>query len=480
MAASTVRRSPCCCRRWRHALGRSAPLHVVGLSATLEAPRASSSPLTGIADVRVIRPASRTSRTAAPSTHSSCVATRFPVRRCCPRRSRRRSCLLGLLEARDLRDRTRARAGVAVFAFTDNLDVTNRSLLGPCEMPSREARRNGPLALRAPNRPPRRRRATREGQIVAAAPLLGRPLDAASRLKVTRTSSQDAGVDLTADVIVATSSLEVGFDDPEVGARRAAQGARDDAAFLQRKGRAGRLTDMRPWTIVVLSDYGRDRLRYQAYETLFAPTSGAAHAAGRQPPRDQDAGRLVLLDWLAPRVPICPPDPTSPAGMRPGRAPGGMAVAATLGAVLEDPRRERELERRVRRALGLTEARIRCGDVGGTARSMTSAIPTLLRRLETRWSTAERWRRPVRDAPLPEHAPRALFSNLNLPEVRSSRTAATRNRALRTPIGAAGRLRVRAGEASRRFGVRIGGVALGPVGRRGRGWEPGARTSRHG
>ena len=28
---------------------------------------------------------------------------------------------------------------------------------------------------------------------------------------------------------------------------------------------------MRPWTLVILSDYGRDRARYQGYETLFAP-----------------------------------------------------------------------------------------------------------------------------------------------------------------------------------------------------------------
>jgi hypothetical protein len=28
---------------------------------------------------------------------------------------------------------------------------------------------------------------------------------------------------------------------------------------------------MRPWTVVVLSDFGRDRLAYQGYDLLFDP-----------------------------------------------------------------------------------------------------------------------------------------------------------------------------------------------------------------
>ena len=44
------------------------------------------------------------------------------------------------------------------------------------------------------------------------------------------------------------------------------------AAFLQRKGRAGRARAMRPIMLTVLSDYGRDRAFYQAYEHLFDPT----------------------------------------------------------------------------------------------------------------------------------------------------------------------------------------------------------------
>ena len=43
-------------RRWRHALGPRAPLHIVGLSATLESPAAFLAMLTGLPDVQEISP----------------------------------------------------------------------------------------------------------------------------------------------------------------------------------------------------------------------------------------------------------------------------------------------------------------------------------------------------------------------------------------------------------------------------------------
>ena len=58
------------------------------------------------------------------------------------------------------------------------------------------------------------------------------------RLAIKRVSSQDRGVDSSADVIVATAVLEVGFDDPTVGAVVQHKAPRGMAGFLQRKGRA--------------------------------------------------------------------------------------------------------------------------------------------------------------------------------------------------------------------------------------------------
>ena len=79
-------------------------------------------------------------------------------------------------------------------------------------------------------------------------------------------------------------SLEVGFNDPRVGAVIQHKAPRDLASFLQRRGRAGRRLQMRPITVVVLSDYGRDRIAYQTYEKLLDPEidGGVARAsAGR-------------------------------------------------------------------------------------------------------------------------------------------------------------------------------------------------------
>ena len=84
-------------------------------------------------------------------------------------------------------------------------------------------------------------------------------------------SSQDKGLDPGSEIVIATSSLEVGFDDPNVGAIIQHKSPRNFAGFLQRKGRAGRQSSMRPWTAIVLSDYGRDRMSFQSYEQLFDP-----------------------------------------------------------------------------------------------------------------------------------------------------------------------------------------------------------------
>ena len=78
-----------------------------------------------------------------------------------------------------------------------------------------------------------------------------------NKKRISRVSSQDPGLDKDVDVVVATSSLEVGVDD-NVGAVIQHKSPRNMASFLQRKERGGRSKYMRPWTGVVLSDYGRD------------------------------------------------------------------------------------------------------------------------------------------------------------------------------------------------------------------------------
>lgn len=406
-------------RRWRSALGRSASMNIVGLSATLEAPDEFFAQLTGLRDVRVIRP-SEADLTAQGSEYAIVLRGNPVSGTALLSTTIQTAFLLGrLLEARDARERSDT-SGCRVFAFTDNLDVTNRLYW---DLRDAEQGRGGrdPLAVLRREDAPEARDRDAAGQVWRLPPLLGRPLDAAHRLRVTRTSGQDAGVDMASDVIVATSALEVGFDDPEVGAVIQHKAPRDDAAFLQRRGRAGRRTSMRPWTAVVLSDYGRDRVRYQAYETLFAPT-----LAPRTLPIDnvhvvKMQAAYAVLDWLADRVPYlnARSDLSGPSSERAtSRRQRQITSAAELRGVLEDPRRERDLERHIRRALDLTDAQTRAVMWDPPRAVMTSVVPTLLRRLETSWTTvAGGADHMIRGAPLPEHAPAALFSDLNLPEV---------------------------------------------------------------
>ena len=56
---------------------------------------------------------------------------------------------------------------------------------------------------------------------------------------------------------------------------------------------------MRPWTVTILSDFGRDRLMYQSYDRLFDPVlrSFTLPVNNRYVLRMQ-AG-FAMLDWLA-------------------------------------------------------------------------------------------------------------------------------------------------------------------------------------
>ena len=154
---------------------------------------------------------------------------------------------------------------------------------------------NGSLAtLRASTGPDVRVR-DEAGQVWRIAEELG-TLD--RPVRVARTTSRDSGVDASAEVVVATASLEVGFDDPSVGAVIQHKAPRDPASFIQRRGRAGRNPTMRPWTVVVLSDFGRDRLAFQSYETLFDPVVPRVAL----PLRNRSILKMQATWWLLDRL----------------------------------------------------------------------------------------------------------------------------------------------------------------------------------
>ncbi|MBA3430091.1 MAG: DEAD/DEAH box helicase, partial [Actinobacteria bacterium] len=283
-------------RRWRHANrrnGKPSPVFV-GLSATLRDAGDFMATLTGVdrAQVDAVAPASTdmlpTSREYAlvlrgdPVSGASLLSTTIQTI---------------MLIARILDNRAGI-FGSVTFAFTDDLDVINRlhDNLRDAEGhdPYGMARGRVLADLRSPANDQAGAR-YQEGQSWN----LPQKLDRMDRqLRVARTSSQDAGVDAAADVIVATSSLEVGFNDPRVGAVIQHKSPRDMASFLQRRGRAGRKLAMRPITAVVLSDYGRDRITYQSYERLLDPEI----AARSLPLGNRFVLKIqathALLDWI--------------------------------------------------------------------------------------------------------------------------------------------------------------------------------------
>ncbi len=268
-------------RRWRHASGARAQF--TGLSATLrEAPKFFST-LTGIPESRVeeIVPgiplveegmayqiALRGDPVSQTALLSTTIQTAMLMRR--------------ILDPgpRTAINPSRGLYGSRVFAFTDNLDVTNRlyhSLLD-AEKPRFSPGHQPLAALRSGLRPQEKER-FRNGQSWRMCEEIGHGRGLTASLHVTRTSSQDPGVDFAADVIVATPSLEVGYNDEEAGAVLQHKAPRDLAGFLQRKGRAGRPRVMRPWTVVISPITGAIGRRIR--RTMFCLIRNCSRAACR-------------------------------------------------------------------------------------------------------------------------------------------------------------------------------------------------------
>jgi hypothetical protein len=368
--------------------------------------------------------------------------------------------------------------GTRVFAFTDNLDVTNRLYHNLLDAegwtafgrpnPSRPL---GSLANLRSSTLPNARARFEAGQNWALPEDIGHVLSPGGRVRVARTSSQDTGVDPTAGLVVATSALEVGLDDPEVGAILQHKAPHSSAAFLQRKGRAGRRQNMRPWTTVVLSDYGRDRAAYQGYDQLFSPSLPARFLPLRNRAVLKMQATFVLCDWLARRLPANQtPDPwtdfSQPATQIDNtRLATDVAMRQTmyvqyLRSLLEQDSVREEFTSFLKRSLAVDDDEANA-ILWETPRSlMAEAIPTLLRRLERGWRRADGtgFEPYVVRAPLPEFLPRTLFSDLQLPEVSVRIPAQGQNAARIESMPVAQALREFApGRVSRRFGIAHGG-----------------------
>ena len=426
-------------RRWRHARGGGEPVRYVGLSATLEeAPRFFAT-LTGLYPASVSEVAPRTEELEFKGKEYQLVLRGDPSSRTQLLSTTIQACFLLLRLLDPLKTPSQpshGRFGSRVFAFTDDLDATNRlfDFLRDAEGWDIFGRPDGerlPLAaLRSSNQPERPLRSGL-GQDWAELEKLGRSLD--QRLTIGRTSSQDRGVAAEADVVVATASLEVGFNDPLVGAVVQHKAPYQLANFVQRKGRAGRSPEMRPWTVTILSDFGRDRLMYQSYDRLFDPVLRPFTLPVRNRYILRMQAGFALLDWLA-----ASNEESSQRGWwwgalsRPAgetTSQGRMQKNATqvIDLVLDAPGSMRnDLVGYVSRALRLENDNETNEILWGSPRSLfLEVLPTLARRLNTNWrlhpelsgTVTEDLKAERFPHPLPEFLPPNLFSDLNLPEV---------------------------------------------------------------
>lgn len=311
--------------------------------------------------------------------------------------------------------------GASSFAFTDDLDVTNRlfdNLRDAEGRPNRYGRpSNEVLAdLRDPDSPQAGRR-YQDGQSWELPRRLGR-LD--NPLRIGRTSSQDSGVDANADVVVATASLEVGFNDPRVGLVIQHKAPRESASFIQRRGRAGRRVTMRPFTVVVLSDYGRDRLAYQTYEQLLDPELQAQSLPVRNAFVLKIQAANSLLDWLGRRSGADARSLlTRPRQGRQISSSQANGMLRLLRLLQQDSQVRADLAWHLRRSLGIDD-QMATEVLWSEPRSLLlSVVPTAIRQLESRWRTLTGDEDPGASdsAPLPAFITESLFGALNTPDV---------------------------------------------------------------
>lgn len=309
--------------------------------------------------------------------------------------------------------------GAKTFIFTDDLDVTNRLYHQLCDAEGWQTsyhglRPNGiPLAhLREPDF---RQSKIALGQNWRVAQDVGHSLSVDDRAVVARTSSQDAGVDANAEVIVATASLEVGFNDPLVGAVIQHKAPRDVASYLQRKGRAGRPKSMRPWMLVILSEFGRDRVTFQRYEDLISPEIKHQRLPIHNGHIQKMQAAMATLDWMSTRLGNVA---IWSVLKSPQRYEGHCRTLTELvKAILEPGETQEKYILYLSWALYLGEKDIQRILWAPPRSIMLEFLPTLHRLLTTKWRRqGKEWEELTRNrSPIPQFIPDALFSKLNLP-----------------------------------------------------------------
>lgn len=456
-------------RRWRHMI--RCPVQFVGLSATLNDAQGFFADLVGLppGSVEVIDAGNDLEEEGKeyqlvlrgdPISATSLVSTSIQT-----------AMLLGRILDPPGNSRSGNIFASKLFLFTDDLDVTNRIFHNlqdaeGLDSYGRPRTDKQPLAsFRSSNRPDTVAR-FREGQSWRICEEIGHNLDPPNnQLQIDRTTSQDPGVKNTSQVVVATSSLEVGYNDLTVGAILQHKAPRNTASFLQRRGRAGRIRITRPWTIVVLSDYGRDRLAYQAYEQLFDPVLERPSL----PIRNRYVLRIQMvyafMDWVATQIKntwrgsvwddFAGPARNDYVKQRQEHESG------IIHKLLTDSSYREQLAQYLQRALRVSEDEVLALFWEPPRAMITAVLPTLLRRLNTTWkrislsSTGQSDDYQVPHVPLPDFVPENLFSDLSVPEVaiRTPRHGTDKKDTWSLPLTQALKT-IAPGRVTRRFGIK--------------------------
>jgi hypothetical protein len=415
-------------RRWKKMLGSG--VHWVGLSATLEEADQFFSDLTGLfessiqeitpnpldmeeegADYQILVRSDPSSQTA---TLSTSIQALMLLARMLDPKNDTPSC--GLFGSR-------------VFAFTDDLDVINRLFDNFKDAEAytpwgKEDQSREPLArLRAQDRPEPDER-DKDGQLWSVAEDLRGNLS--DRLTVGRTTSRDPGVLNGADVIVATASLEVGFNDPNVGAVLQHKAPRSNASFVQRKGRAGRKRGMRPITLTVLSDYGRDRLAFQAYEEMFSPQIERQRLPVENGHILRMQATCALFDWIS-SIAVQGHvqgwswnELSQPSHPKTNKKFVDVAKTVIVDLVRLDPSRISAFRKHLKQSLQIKDRAVDFILWEQPRSLLLETLPTLARRIFSDWKMEGNPSKHdfyIPYHPLPDFMPRQLFGELNLPEV---------------------------------------------------------------
>ena len=324
-----------------------------------------------------------------------------------------------------------------IFGFTDQLDSVNRWLPN---FNNAEQMRLASLRKQSNFGQNSRSQADYDGQVWSFSERLGYDLD--RQLRLSKCTSQSPGADTNSDMIIATSSLEVGYDDPNVAGIIQHKTPLSIASYLQRKGRAGRIRGSRPMSTIVLSDGGRDRFTFANSEQIFTPSLAKLPIPIKNPYVLQAQGALLFIDWLGRRLAKEAPfryltNKRRKAGEKPRLTDSEMSSQTEAKAIIRDilsfgdefVKLEKQLKRLVfnsRQYSNFDSRELRSAVetiLWHPPRPLIgAALPSLLKKLETDWNIADpRMQGVIQDGginyPLPDFIPSTTFAELTNAEV---------------------------------------------------------------